>query len=55
MCLACMVAARPATISGFVAGVARQRHDVVREVEECVGCQRRNVVTVFRPHAPPAS
>jgi hypothetical protein len=54
VCLAYMVVGRPITIASFTAGLARRRRDVLRRVEECAGCLRRKVVTVFRPDAPAA-
>jgi hypothetical protein len=54
VCLAYMVVCRPIMISSFMADLARKRCDVVRLVEECAGCLRRRMVTVFRPDAPAA-
>jgi hypothetical protein len=48
ICLAYMVAHRPATVSSLITALARTRSDIVRRAGECAGCLRRKVVTLLK-------
>ena len=49
ICVAYMVAHRPATVSSLIAALARTRSDVVRRAGESAGCLRHKVVTLLKP------
>jgi len=53
VCLAFMVVTRPITIARFAADLARKQREVVGS-QDCAGCLRRTLATVFRPDAPAA-
>jgi len=46
-----MVVTTPITIASFATDLARKQREVVRQIQDCAGCLRRTLATVFRPDA----